>query len=90
MGGKFVGGSDDTLQLLDSGSLLDQGDADSSALPSDLQQAVDKANKEFEVGQAIVNQSELSSKVLCGECAWESLKIWCCLRVCICCCQFSF
>ena len=48
VGGKFVGGSDATIKLLDEGQLLEQGDAAGSALPSDLQQAVDKANKEFE------------------------------------------
>ena len=48
MGGKFVGGSDATIKLLEEGQLLEQGKAAGSALPSDLQQAVDKANKEFE------------------------------------------
>ena len=48
VGGKFVGGSDATIKLLNEGHLLEQGDAAGSALPSDLQQAVDKANKESE------------------------------------------
>ena len=49
VGGKFVGGSDDTIKLLDAGKLLEQGQGGGSALPQELQQAVEKANKEFEV-----------------------------------------
>ena len=67
MGGKFVGGSDDTIKLLDAGKLLEQGQGGGSALPQELQQAVDKANKDFEVASspAIANELYAASIGIC-------------------------
>ena len=48
VGGEFIGGSDETLKLLDEGQLLHKGQEGSSALPDKLRSAVDKAAKDFE------------------------------------------